>query len=300
MEFYEFAIEPYYTANKSLIGTYFSTPNGANKFYEMCSNAKSKEYLNMVWHRLHYSMNPNANIEFIEEKRKTLPASVFLQEYEGEFVFGNSVVFGNFNKRQLVTDWQKYDASKYYFYGIDWATGAGEDKTVITIIDNKGDIAYIEELPMIDEVEQCKILKPIIEKYHAKGYGENNSIGHTFMTILRKMGVNVDAFNTSQNSKSDLVGVLLKDIHEDNIKLPASTLCPKLSNEMNMYEVKKSANGKLSYNHPQGMHDDYIDSLLLANKARHRGTGGDMTYTPTIPSYNKRGVFNNSRVKSIF
>jgi hypothetical protein len=36
-----------------------------------------------------------------------------------------------------------------------------------------------------------------------------------------------------------------------------------------LYTYKLNTNGKLSFTHPQGIHDDIVDSIMLANKARN-------------------------------
>jgi hypothetical protein len=52
--------------------------------------------------------------------------------------------------------------------------------------------------------------------------------------------------------------------------LPDVELCSKLDNEMSIYEAKRTGSGALTYSHPKGLHDDYVDSLLMANLARQR------------------------------
>ena len=49
---------------------------------------------------------------------------------------------------------------------------------------------------------------------------------------------------------------------------------PQLYNELSAYTYKTSANGKLSFSHPNGMNDDTVDSLWLANLARNEMVGG--------------------------
>jgi hypothetical protein len=54
-----------------------------------------------------------------------------------------------------------------------------------------------------------------------------------------------------------------------NIEIPSKELNPHLYNELNAYTYKLSPNGKISFTHPNNFHDDCVDSLLMANWARH-------------------------------
>ena len=98
---WEFAIKPYFIANKDLICIAASTPAGKNDFYNLYNKISD----NSISHDLHYSLNPKANLEFIEEEKKTLPVQVYEQEYEGLFVFGSSQVFGEFINNQQINEW---------------------------------------------------------------------------------------------------------------------------------------------------------------------------------------------------
>ena len=265
---WEFAIKPYFIANKNLICLVASTPASKNHFYDLWQRGltKAKNYKN---HRLHYTMNPATNIEFIEEERKSLPKQVFKQEYEGEFVFGSSQVFGEFSNVQRVRKWVKpnHKHRKYYF-GIDWATGDGEDDTVIAIIDDMGNIVYIEEMDRVNNVKQVNRIMEIIKVYNANGYSENNSLGSVCNDIMAENGMDFWRFTTSQSSKDVIVKQLIRDINENVINLPHICLCSKLDSQMTTFMVDRSKNGKLSYHHAPGAHDDYVDAVMLANQAR--------------------------------
>ena len=65
-----------------------------------------------------------------------------------------------------------------------------------------------------------------------------------------------------------MVQKLIRDIEDLNIELPTMDLCPELHSEFTTYSYKMSPNGKLTFSHLPGSHDDYIDSLMLANYSR--------------------------------
>lgn len=53
--------------------------------------------------------------------------------------------------------------------------------------------------------------------------------------------------------------------------LPSKDLFPALYNELNAYTYKLGSNGQLTFSAPNGMHDDCVMSLMLANEARKKG-----------------------------
>jgi hypothetical protein len=78
----------------------------------------------------------------------------------------------------------------------------------------------------------------------------------------------IKKFTTNQNNKTELVRKLINDIETMVIELPSAELCPDLHREFATYTYKLSPTGKLSLGHSSGGHDDFIDSLMLANYSR--------------------------------
>jgi hypothetical protein len=73
-----------------------------------------------------------------------------------------------------------------------------------------------------------------------------------------------------------MVRKLIADFESGMVEIPTEQLCPSLHQELSVYTYKQSANGKMSFSHPNGFHDDHVDALMLANIAREeliRGGG---------------------------
>jgi hypothetical protein len=66
------------------------------------------------------------------------------------------------------------------------------------------------------------------------------------------------------------VRTLITDLDSGVLELPSKALFPYIYNELSAYTFKYSANGKISFSHPNGMNDDCVDSLWLANGARNQ------------------------------
>lgn len=267
-------IKPCVAAKRDAIFVMSSTPKGKNEFYDeaMKGMDDSNDFVK------HYSMSYNDNDKYdlreIEEQRKSMPDVVFRQEYLAEFCFGKSAVFGLFSKHQTLTEWTK---GKKHYFGIDNA-GDGDDKTVITIMDELGRTVYVEELDDMSIPDQVSRLKEVILRYDAIGYSEYNGLGLGTSEYLQlECPGKVEKWWTSNESKQELVTNFIYELNSGNIQLPTLDLCPKLDNEMSTYSVQRLQSGKLQYSHPKGLHDDYVDSLMLANQARLKLSNGKGT-----------------------
>jgi hypothetical protein len=102
------------------------------------------------------------------------------------------------------------------------------------------------------------------------GYIETNGIGRGMWDLVSKKFNKLREWNTTQDNKTEMVRKLIADIESLNIELPSIDLCPELHQQMGAYTYRLSGNGKLTFTHPNGGKDDFVDSLLLANYSRVR------------------------------
>jgi len=58
-----------------------------------------------------------------------------------------------------------------------------------------------------------------------------------------------------------------------SIELPSKEFYPELFKQMSLYTYKLSNNGKISFTHPNGHHDDLVDALAFANHAKSQLRG---------------------------
>lgn len=261
-------IQPIVLARKNAKVVLASTTRGKNHFYDLCIKGRGDDNFHKEF-TLSYQDNPHIDLREIDMQRDMLPPTIFRQEYLGEFVFGQGEVFGNFENLQTIKEWAVPDPSKRYFFGIDFA-GTGFDKTVLTIMDEHGNIVYIYECQNDRVPDQVHELYREIIKWSATGYGESNGLGAGLVEGLQDRGIHIKKFFMSNDGKAELVSKALKDIAEASVHFPTVELCSKLDNEMSTYTVGKTPTGKLSYSHDKGLHDDYVDSFLIANHARHK------------------------------
>jgi len=255
-----------------------STPRGKNHFYNLCMEGQSSDPFKEE-HRMLYTDNSNYDLREVADAKKYKPDSVWRQEYLAEFVFGKGQVFGNFKFAQTISEWGDPQEGVRYTAAIDVAA-TGDDATVLTIVDQTGKVCYIFE-PNDERIPaQADEIIPVLKMWNADCYVECNGLGiGLFDTIALKYD-KVSKFWMTNERKQQMVTQFLKDLIDGYIQLPNIELYPKLDNEMSTYEVSRLGSGKLSYAHAKGLHDDTVDSMLIANfKSK---TYGDFVYEEQI------------------
>ena len=63
-----------------------------------------------------------------------------------------------------------------------------------------------------------------------------------------------------------------------SVELPSKEYYPELYKQMSLFTYKLGSNGKLSFGHPAGHHDDLVDSLLMSNHARSQLKGSSSLF----------------------
>jgi len=144
------------------------------------------------------------------------------------------------------------------------------DFTVLTILDESGSTAKILRFTGTTIEAAASTIIDTLRRYKPRGgYIETNNIGRAIFEQVRSAGIKCKGFTTTQESKLKAVRTLIEDIESGNLMLPSQKLMPECYNELSAYTYKVNTNGKLSFSHPPGMHDDLVDSLWLANSARN-------------------------------
>lgn len=268
-------IRPSLAAKKNAFVILCSTPRGKNDFYDAYTMAVDPSDDFYEYYEMSYTDNPMYDLRQLDIDKKSMSPVAFKQEYLAQFVFGTSTVFGVYSHLQVTEQWEEPQPNKKYFFGIDPA-GNGEDDYVVCIIDKDGKVCYMEEIVADNVLLRADRVAEIVSKYNdAVGYTECNATDSTY-DLLRDRKLNVTKFISSNKSKGELVSSMLVDIADEDITFPTASLCPKLDNQMSIYTESKTKTGLATFSHPTGMHDDYLDAVMIANRARHSLTGNTL------------------------
>lgn len=236
-----------------------STPKGRNHFY----NWYLKE--DVVSMKFPLTECPYVNQDLVQEAKQSLPTELFKQEFLAEFVDSSNDVFVGIDKVSIVNT---YDTTRQdAFIGID--TGLSDDMSVLTCISPMGRVLHIQSINKENLNTVATRFTNIMSQYNiVGGYIESNGIGRGMYDLIGPKFRKVKSFHTSQDNKTEMVRKLINDIETQTIELPTIDLCPELHSEFGSYTYKLSPTGKLSFTHASGAHDDFIDSLMLANYSR--------------------------------
>ena len=139
----------------------------------------------------------------------------------------------------------------------------------MTLISPIGRVMNVVSISQTDINTAATLFLKELQSYNVVGgYIETNGIGRAMYDLVQPKHRRIQRFDTNQNNKTELVRKLIADIETMTIELPSADLCPQLHSEFATYTYKLSPTGKLSFGHSSGAHDDYIDSLMLANYSR--------------------------------
>ena len=259
------AIRPVFAVKGKKV-IFISTPKGKNFFYNLYQLGLSLDnprYLSMS--ATCYD-TPYLSIEEIDDAKKTLPESIFKQEYLAEFIDGGGSVFQNISKNYF--DAYTNPVGKV-FCGIDLAKQ--NDFTVATFIDTQGKVIHIYRANHKEWGTMVAEILVLVKKYGATVLIEVNSIGDVIYELFKKQWNDTHPFVTSNSSKQEIVEGLILDFNEGSVKIPSNELNPVLTNELEIFTYDYNPKTRsIKYGHPQGLHDDTVLSLCLGNYARKK------------------------------
>ena len=211
----------------------------------------------------------------LEEYRKLLPKNVFLTDYLGIFIDDDGTVFTDFKK--CINKNEIKDSDKLYL-GIDWAAGVESDDTVIVAFNQYGKQVYLDYFNKLTPTQQIDRIEKFIVQYKnqiAVVQTELNSLGTPLTDFLKnrsqlKTIINTFVgFNTTNQSKNAIVQNLQIAFEQKEIEILEDE---KQSRELATYTAEYNAKTRnVSYNAPNGLHDDICIAMMLAYDAYKNG-----------------------------
>lgn len=209
--------------------------------------------------------------EKLEEYRTFLPKKQFESEYLGLWLDDDGTVFIGF--RNCVMNGLKIDPSDRLWVGLDWSNQTTNDSTVVSIVNQRCEqvgLWYWNNLTPLGQIDTvCDVLKPY-EKQIVVIQSELNSIGSPYTDLLKQRlqrgtQSKVMGFNTTNQSKNDIITSLAVAFENKEIKLKEDEYQLR---ELGVYSAEFNPKTRnISYNAPQGLHDDTVMALAFAYDA---------------------------------
>ena len=211
----------------------------------------------------------------LEEYKKLLPKNVFLTDYLGIFIDDDGTVFTDFKK--CINKNEIKDSDKLYL-GLDWGAGVESDDTVIVAFNQYGKQVYLDYFNKLTPTQQIDRIEKFIVQYKnqiAVVQTELNSLGTPLTDFLKnrpqlKTIINkFVGFNTTNQSKNAIVQNLQLAFEQKEIEILEDE---KQSRELATYTAEYNAKTRnVSYNAPNGLHDDICIAMMLAYDAYKNG-----------------------------
>lgn len=210
--------------------------------------------------------------DVLEEYRRMMPKNQFISDYLGQFLDSDGSVFSGF--KDCTVPYEELEDYKKVWVGIDWGSGNGQDYTSLSMINERGEQVMCEYFNNLSTTQQIERIATILQPYISKVQciiPELNSIGTPMTELLKQRlpGVNIKGETTTNDSKTDMVNALQVAFEQKLITLLPDELQQK---ELSAYEATLNTRTKtISYNAPQGLHDDCCISLMYSWKAFKQG-----------------------------
>lgn len=166
--------------------------------------------------------------------------------------------------------WQE---GHHYVAGLDF--GQTNDYTAMAVIDmttlQMVDLLHIRKL---EWREQRQRIADRYKYWHCRVLtAEANSIGSVNIEELRRMGLSVNRFDTTNLTKADIMSKLYEGLHSNGLKLLDNET---LRHEMMTFVSTQTATGLWRLAAEGEGHDDTVIALALAWYSAHRPTARDL------------------------
>lgn len=238
-----------------------STPKGKGFFCEMFRLGQSGDQTWRSWNLPSWT-NPRLPVANIEEARAKSPEKVFRQEYGAEFIEGEGAVFRNV--RECATGaFRDWEPGRKYYAGLDLART--EDFTVLSIVDDKKRLVFVDRYRRLDWSIQLQRVKVALQRYrNPPVYVDSTGAGQPVFELLRKEGVQAIGYTFSRQSKDALINNLALMLEKMEVGLPRPDLWSEGIEELEEFQYSITDAGNLTSAAPGGGHDDIVISLALA------------------------------------
>ena len=241
-----------------------STPKGRNWFWREWQRGKAGQpgYASF---QAPTSANPIPSIKQAAElARERVSNRTYRQEWLAEFVEDGGGVFRGVRAVATVAPGAKPHPDHVYVIGADW--GRSNDYTVFTVIDATArEVVAIDRSNQVEYELQRGRLRNLVTHWHASVVvAETNAMGQPIVEALSRERIPVRPFVTTNATKSVIIDALALALERGELQL---LQFEPLLDELEAFEVDRTASGLTRYGAPSGAHDDCVISLALAYSA---------------------------------
>jgi len=239
---------------------FISTPKGREWFWKLWQRGGDPQYTDWASFRFPSGNNPYLHPDEVEAMGRDLPELVRRQEIEAEFLEDGAGVFRRVLEAVRGDTLNAALPGHRYVIGVDWARI--RDFTAFAVCDTQERrCVRVDRMGGIEYAAQIMRLKETHRRFPGQIIAERNSMGDPLVEQLKREGLPVYPWDTTNASKAQAVDALALAFERGEIGIPED---PVLIAELQAYECERLPGGLLRYNAPPGLHDDTVVALMLA------------------------------------
>jgi phage terminase large subunit-like protein len=196
-----------------------STPRGFNYFKVLFDFGQDCQRQGWASWQMPTSANPFIDRDEIEAARQDLTEAAFTQEYLAKFIDSEGIVFRRVIDLATANPKGKPETGHEYIIGCDW--GRSHDYTVFIVVDATAHaIVALDRSNHVDYALQCNRLRALSETWQPKRIiAEQNSIGQPIIEQLRRDGLRIEPFTTTNASKAQAIEELALAFERGDIRI---------------------------------------------------------------------------------
>lgn len=201
--------------------------------------------------------------DMLEQYRAVMPKNQFISEYLGQFLDGDSLLFENYKNRILPPG-----TTTRVYIGIDWASGTGQDRTAISVINQSGEQIFTASFNDKNTTQTVDYIEELVKRYKQYSpviWAEVNGLGKPYCDLLKDRKIKVTEWTTSNKSKNELVAHLQVAFEQEKISILGDE---RQVDELGYYEADYNPKTRVvTYNAPRGLNDDTVVALMISWEA---------------------------------
>lgn len=248
---------------------FFGTPKGRNTFHALHCLGMDPGHEDWAAWQMPTSANPYIDPTEIEAARRHMPQRAFDQEYLAIFLEDGGGVFrnvrGSTDKGRVQFDTKM--PGNDYVLGADLART--EDFTVITVLDSTGRQAFFDRLQMVSWARQVTRIVDIAGIYGATVWLDATGLGDPICeavqneALKRGLDLHIEGYKFSgPAAKRQVIDALAIALEHDRLRLMDLDV---QTNELEAFTYTLTPSGNVQMGAPEGLHDDTVTALGLAN-----------------------------------
>lgn len=238
-----------------------STPKGMNFFWRAFTWGEDAHQPDWASWSMPTATNPFIDPEELEQIKTQVPERFYRQEILAEFIEEAGGIFRGV--RDAVDAGRSQDLApetgRLYTLGVDLARS--QDFTVLSVVDDLGRQAAFERFNQISWERQIASIAQMAARYRARVIVDSTGVGDPIFERLRSLGLGVEGYHLSHQSKESLIDNLAMLIEQRRVSLMDA---PEQTSELLAYEYDISEKGTVRMSAPAGMHDDTVIALALS------------------------------------